>query len=207
MPLLSNIMANLRQFLADDRGAAGIEFLCTLPLLIGTMVLTAEYGNALRTKMVLNTATADVTRFLARTPLQEDPANPGGLSFYNNFLIDAQAILDARMGGNVTFGAAVFEVEPDATLRSTPIMVRVTTDIGLTMPLLGFINQTVSWANQFTLVSPPGKTQVVETFISLASRQDAIWTGGSDIGAADCTLIDHGLNEPCGTSTAGAPGS
>ena len=203
MPLLSNIMVNFKRFLADDRGAAGIEFLCTLPLLIGTMVFTAEYGNALRTKMVLTTATADVTRFLSRTPIEEDPSSTNGLRFYTNFLSEAQAMLDARMDGSVTLSTAVYQVTSDPPLRTDPIKVLVQTDIGLTMPLLGFINRFFSFASQFSASPYDDVPEVVATFITMTERQDTVWIGGSDVGAANCSVIDHGFNVPCGTSAPG----
>lgn len=195
MPLLPKIIMNLRQFLADDRGAAGIEFLMTLPLLVGTMVFTAEYGNALRTKMVLNTATADITRLLARAPLENDPVNTGGLRFYQHFEDEALAILEARMGGTVTLSTSVTRVATAVELRAEPVLITVQTDIGLSMPLLGFINDTIQTASFFSNPDPNGNGEALETLISISSELQATWVGGSDFGAADCSNINRELDQ------------
>ncbi|MEL7152594.1 MAG: TadE/TadG family type IV pilus assembly protein [Pseudomonadota bacterium] len=206
MPLLSNIAGSLKRFLSDERGAAGIEFLTTLPLLIGTMVFTAEYGNALRTKMVLNTATADVTRFLARAPLEESTTNEGQYQFYSKFLTDAQAMMEARMGGSVALSTEIFIIDSEGLpfdLRTDPVIVQVRTDVGLSMPLLGFINQTIEWANNFSIITEKKDPDILPTLITMASQLNAVWVGGSEVGAADCRLINREL-DLCDVEEAGS---
>ncbi len=172
----------------------------TLPLLTGTMVSTAEYGNALRTKMVLNTATADVTRFLARAPLEIDPENADGLKFYQHFITEAQAILDTRMGGAVILSTTVSRVPTTVELRTEPVKITVRTDIGLSMPLLGFINDTIQTASFF---SNDADSKTLETLIGMTSYLEAVWVGGSEFGAADCSNADRVL-DLCGSTPPGS---
>jgi len=194
--LLLKLRNHYRDFVADTRGAAGVEFLTTLPLLIGAMVFTAEYGNALRTRMVLNTATADAARFLSRTPLQENPANPGQLLFYPSFVTEANDMLEARLGGTVKLEAEVFVISSDSlnyTLREDPIIVQVDTDVNLGVPMLGFINTTLNWATNFDSVNPETDAELLDTTIGMASRVVAPWLGASDVGAADIDNLTRGL--------------
>lgn len=196
MNLLTKLRNHYRDFVADTRGAAGVEFLVTLPLLIGAMVFTAEYGNALRTKMVLNTATADAAHFLSRTPLQENPANPGQLLFYQDFVTEANQMLEARLGGTVVFDAEVIVISNESlnySLRSDPIFVRVETAVNLGVPLLGFINMTLNWASNFDSVNPEDEPELLDTTIAMAARVAAPWLGASEIGAADIDNLSRGL--------------
>ena len=196
MHLLTILRSTLRNFGTDTRGAAGVEFLTTLPLLIGAMVFTAEYGNALRTRMVLNTATADAARFLSRTPLQENVANPGQLLFYPEFVTAANQMLEARLGGTVNLEAEVIVISTDSmnfALREDPVLVQVDTDVNLDVPLLGFINTTLTWATRFDSVNPEAEPELVETTISMASSVAAPWLGASEVGAADIDNLSRGL--------------
>lgn len=196
MHLLTILRSYFRNFVTDTRGAAGVEFLTTLPLLIGAMVFTAEYGNALRTRMVLNTATADAARFLSRTPLQENQANPGQLLFYTDFVTEANQMLEARLGGTVNLQAEVIVVSSDNmnyTLREDPVLVQVETDVNLDVPLLGFINTTLNWASNYNSVNPETEAKLVETTIGMSSRVSSPWLGTSDVGAAEVDNLSRGL--------------
>lgn len=191
MLLLSNITANFRRFLADEDGAAAIEFLMSLPLLIGVLLFTSEYGNALRAKMVLNTATADAARLLARSPLQED-SGTGKLSVYEDFRTDAGNMVAGMIGGPVNISTVVYTPSGSFASRSDILMIRVTADASLTMPLLGFINNTLEWAGQFAIGAPDEPIKI-KTTIPLSASQVHPWIGGSGIGAAECTVDLDGL--------------
>lgn len=58
----------LTRFLRDERGTASMEFVVTLPLLLGPLLITAEYGNALTVREQLDSALADATQLLAAAP-------------------------------------------------------------------------------------------------------------------------------------------
>lgn len=200
MPLLSKVIVKARQFLADDRGSAGIEFLMTLPLLIGVLLFTAEYGNALRAKMVLNTATADAARFLARSPIYEDAT--GKLDVYPTFYNQAGNLVAGMIGGPVNISVLVYKPLPeDSGLRTDPVLIRVEANATLSMPLLGFINNTLEWAGQFAIGAPETPAQFA-TSVPLTSVKTAPWSAGSEIGAAECTIGADGVRN-CDAAEAG----
>lgn len=190
MPLLLNVTANFKRFLDDEGGAAAIEFLMSLPLLIGVLLFTSEYGNALRAKMVLNTATADAARLLARSPIYEDET--GKLTYYDQYYNAAGNMVAGMIGGPVDISAVFYVDGPEDYFRTDKVLLRVTADANLTMPLLGFINNTLEWAGQFA-IGAPSKPIKIETTVPLSSIQTIPWVGGSDIGAARCTVDLNGL--------------
>lgn len=192
MPLLSNVTANFKRFLADEDGAAAIEFLMTLPLLIGVLLFTSEYGNALRAKMVLNTATADAARLLARSPIFEDEA--GNLKYYDEFYDAAGNMVAGMIGGPVEFNAVLYVEGPAGYFRTDKVLLTVTANANLTMPLLGFINNTLEWAGQFS-IGAPSEPIKIETTVPLSSIQTVPWVGGSDIGAAECIVDVNGFTD------------
>ena len=219
MPLLNEFATRFRRFLSDERGAAGVEFIATLPLLLGVMILTAEYGKAMRYRMVLSTATGDVSRFLSRTPLQDSETNPGALELYPEFLQQAQDMIDARMGGAVDIGlgdsteVAAPEIividrgDPGFDIHEDAILVRVQAAADVNMPLLGFINTTLTWTLKFGTLfstseasaSAPGTsagatTNQIATTVTMFSGQTAPWVGSIEVNASDYNGACMGLN-------------
>lgn len=53
---------------SDERGAAAMELLVSLPLLVGMMLITANYGLLLNSREALDSATRDAARILMRAP-------------------------------------------------------------------------------------------------------------------------------------------
>lgn len=191
MPLLSSITANFRRFLSDEDGAAAIEFLMTLPLLIGVLLFTAEYGTALRAKMVLNTAAADAARLLARAPIYDDGSS---LKIYDTFRNDAGNMVSGMIGGPVEISTLIYtpNIQPQGYFRTDKVLIRLTADAYLTMPLLGFINDTLEWASQFA-IGAPSEAVKIATAVPLRAVQTVPWLGGSAINAAECTIDANGL--------------
>lgn len=172
MSLLSKTHRMLRAFRSDTRGAAGVEFLMTLPLLIGAMVFTAEYGKALRARMLLNSATADAARLLANSPLQQIDDR---VLLYPEFTTVARETMEARLQGTVDLTATV-----QGELGALQIV--TTANVGLEMPLLNFINQTLEWAQRFDEDSPT--KNLIATEFSITSQQTEIWSGASALDAS-----------------------
>ncbi|MEM9061303.1 MAG: hypothetical protein AAGD13_12650 [Pseudomonadota bacterium] len=202
MSLLTDILVRLRAFFLDQRGAAGIEFLMTLPLLIGALILTAEYGKALRTRMVLTAATADVTNFLSRAPLAGDPADPTTVTFYPDFVTTAQTMMEARMGGPVTVTPIVFAETEDLGLRTQPVYIVVRTDVNLSLPMLGFINSTLDWAANFPRIfqSGPATNNTLSTDVPMAAEVNTVWKHSVEqIGDSDCSNVER-AQDLCGTA-------
>ncbi|MEM6945467.1 MAG: TadE family protein, partial [Pseudomonadota bacterium] len=63
--------ATRRSFAAwcgDERGASALELIVSLPLLVGCMLITTNYGLLISTREALDSATRDATRLLTRAP-------------------------------------------------------------------------------------------------------------------------------------------
>lgn len=216
MSFATHLMHRLQRFLRDERGAAGVEFLATLPLLIGTLVFTAEYGKALRHRMVLSTATSDAARFLSRTPLKSSTLNPGALELYPAFEDEAQAMLDARMGGPVDMGLPGERGSYPGTSRVNPPEIRIsdpgsegedlnradvfliiTTAADVNMPLLGYINSFLNWTDDGPAAPVDGNAEggpPVATSITMFAAQTTPWLGSIDVDASEETGACISLN-------------
>ena len=183
---------SVRAFLADERGNAGLEFVTSVPLLLGVLVFTAEYGQVLRERMVLDNAAHDVARYLARAPLDNlavPPAQPQ-VAFYAQTLTEARAFLEARIQDEVGFSAVLNTVD-QGNFRTEyhVIQVRVRTNAGV--PLLSFINS-------FSARSEPdgrnGQSDLNapnDLVLTLTSETQVRWLGGAEPGSADCLLANR----------------
>lgn len=216
MSFATHLMHRLQRFLRDERGAAGVEFLATLPLLIGTLVFTAEYGKALRHRMVLSTATSDAARFLSRTPLRTSAADPSTLELYPAFEDEAQAMLDARMGGPVDMGLPGGRGSYPGTSRVVPpvvdgpnlldeevdlnradVYVIISTAADVNMPLLGYINSFLNWTDDGPAAPVDGSAEggpPVATSITMFAVQTTPWLGSIDVDASEETGACISLN-------------
>lgn len=222
MLLLQDIRRRFSDFLADERGAAGVEFLATLPLLIGALVFTSEYGKALRYRMVLSTATADVARFLAQTPIRESATVTGQFELYDHFINEADAMMSARFGTTVYLKDASQVIAPTITILPDNsgssdsddsadtdadvdpedlrgrLFVTVTTRASVELPLLGFINTTLTWALGFSEIVPDpaaqaARTNQLATSVDMFSAQTAIWNGTFANEEQDCSPMSLSL--------------
>lgn len=136
--MLRKIASAVRRFRADQSGSAGSEFVVSLPLLLGVMVIASEYGGALQVRDALDAATNDAARFLGRAPLDSS----GDLRPY--FITEAHGLVAERLG--VTPDRVNFEAEidvPSGTEDAFRAEYRViTVDVSLTvrMPLLALLD-------------------------------------------------------------------
>lgn len=188
------LITMLREFLRDESAAAGLEFVTTLPLLVGTMVFTSEYGRALQVRMVLDSATQDVARFLARSPGFDDGS--GNLVIEPPFLTAAQSMMESRMNGGVDMSVDVATV--DATsFRTDYHVVEVTTTVRISMPLLTFINDMIDFFFELDFFTDqgadPADARKLETGLTMNAQQQARWTAATDVGASSCGPLDRGL--------------
>lgn len=149
MKHLPGIVDRARRFLACDRGAAGVEFLVTCPLLFGVLVFTAEYGRALQVRTVLDGAVADAARLLSRAPAGEMDDGSGGVKpkVFSEFAEEAQAIIEQRTGRPVFDGGDShpgFEFSMDVVdtgnFRTNYYVVTVTATVQVEMPLLSLLD-------------------------------------------------------------------
>ncbi len=183
MDWLAAIRRCFGRFLADDRGAAGLEFLFTSPLLFGVLVFTAEYGQALRYRLALDGAVQDTARFLARAPAfaaEDDFGNPT-IEIYPAFEADADAMLDARVGHDVTTRVRVTTVDTE-TFRTPFHIIEVTGSVEIELPMLAFINV--------------GLTDKIAESLTLTASQQARWGGGNPPGLVSCARFDR-MRDTC----------
>ncbi|MEO1533470.1 MAG: TadE/TadG family type IV pilus assembly protein, partial [Pseudomonadota bacterium] len=66
--VVKELRRSLGAFIRDDSGASALELIVSLPLLVGCMLITANYGLLISTREALDSATRDATRLLTRAP-------------------------------------------------------------------------------------------------------------------------------------------
>lgn len=196
MDWLAQMGRRVTRFLSDDRGTAGLEFVTTSPLIFGVLVFTAEYGQALRARMTLDSAVQDTARYLARAPLDNTSTVPGQIEadFYPATLTEAQGILQNRMNG-MPYGFSASIATVDENQFRTPFY-RITVEVrtAVDLPLLSIFNLFREDPNDGNLIMTPGEHGVTgPTDLRLFMQSDQLlrWVGGSQPGAADCTLADQ----------------
>lgn len=178
-----------REFIRDDRGNAGLEFATTCPLLLGVLVFTAEYGEALQARMALDLAVQDVARYLARAPVDNATTAPNNpqISLYPEFVASAQDLLNRRVDPVHSFSASVVTVDT-ANFREPYYVISITAGTTVEVPLLSIINVfsgQVDGDTGASLYTPNPLTLVFQ------SAEIVRWTGGSVPGDADCLLADR----------------
>jgi hypothetical protein len=183
MGWLAAIRDAFGRFLADDRGAAGLEFLFTSPLLFGVLVFTAEYGQALRYRIALDGAVQDTARFLARAPADaaEDASGNPTIAIYPAFVAEANEMLDARLGRHVAMQVEVTTVDIE-TFRTPFHIVEVTGSVPVELPMLAFINL--------------GLPEDVPESLTLIASQQARWGAANPPGLVSCDLLQR-MSETC----------
>lgn len=137
------------RFLAEERGTASMEFVVTLPLLLGPMIVTAEYGDALSARERLDSAVAEAAHLLAHAPAMPGPAPTDPPVLIQRFVDRAEALVAARMGATaeqVLFEATVTADVSGGLLRPYHL-IQVRAVVGLDLSLLGFFNTYFSSAD------------------------------------------------------------
>ena len=195
---LSDIIDRIRNFARDDTGAAGIEFLASCPLLFGVLVFTAEYGQALRVRGVLDGAVADAARFLARAPAAAvDQSGTEVPDIYASFENQAKQIIETRTGRSVYDGgsdAPAFEVTvtlvDQGNFRTNYYVVDVTSTVVVSMPLL----------SMFGLHKPSNYDKIEGTgtdyAVAMTSSSRTRYLGAVPIGVVACPQVSR-MNQNC----------
>ncbi len=168
-------------FLRCERGAAaGAEFVMTLPLTLGVLVLATEYGEGLITREIFDSALRDATRVLSRAPMDVNVS--GEPVFYPHFLNVAEEIIAARTGRSlandeVQFSARLFVVDDSANPTRTGVILieteaRIIADLGL-----------LSWLQQY--VGTP--IQDIRQGLGMSAIDRARWVGENAPGTIPCS--------------------
>ena len=196
MNRLSKIWKNFRTFLSDEDGTAGLEFVASSPLLLGVLVFTAEYGQAMRARLVLDRAVQDAARYLALAPADKGAVDASGnptIAFYNDILNTAENLIEQRVNGGVAFTVTTETVD-SVNFREPYYVIRVQASSAIDMPLLSLINlfspppdkpDAVGVRGQVYLDSP------APLQLMLTSSRQVRWTNPSPPGEASCLLADR----------------
>lgn len=194
---LSEICSSFRRFLSDDRGTAGLEFVTASPLLFGVLVFTAEYGQALRARLMLEGAVQDAARYLARAPADKGANDANGipqLSIYPQIRATARQIVFDRVGDtDTTSGSIAVSVNTvdGVNFRNPYYVINVTATVSVDLPLLSMINI-------FSARNPDGRGKIDTSIdspnalrLTMTATRSARWTNGAPLGEASCLLADR----------------
>ncbi len=184
MGWMSKLRERARDFAIDRSGTAGLEFVTTVPLLLGVLVFTSEYGEALRSRMALDSAVQDIGRYLARAPVDLVQGQPPTIAFYEAVENEAQALLAQRVDRLLSFEVATYTVDT-STFRDPYYVVEIRASSWEPLPLLAVIN--------IFSDSDPADEDGGDVPLGLVmdARHLVRWVGGAPPGDADCELVDR----------------
>lgn len=138
-----------RAWRRDESGAAALELIVALPLLVGMMLVTANYGLLLNSREALDSATRDAARILMRAPAGcRDVSGRNEPLPYPHFEQEAQQIVADRMGvdfADVTLNTQVFFVPGSEALAGQSyyqVVVQVSVEMDRFQLLESFIGNT-----------------------------------------------------------------
>ncbi|MEL7465879.1 MAG: TadE/TadG family type IV pilus assembly protein [Pseudomonadota bacterium] len=69
--VLRHIAEKALNFSRDGRGSVTVDFVISIPILVGVLVITSEYGRVLQMRTTLDNAVSDATRYLTRVQPDE----------------------------------------------------------------------------------------------------------------------------------------
>ena len=184
-------MGRLRAYLWSEKGTASLEFVVTLPLLLGILVLAAEFGEALTKREALDSAVSDALFLIASAPV-EDSASVAGCPFtVPDYYIDlAKEIIAARTDeplANVTFESCLRADNATASVKSTYpdyefFPIEIAASVVVDLPLLGIIDAFdgpgSSLSNKLAVQDSGGNSVVGltlyahDTFIQIANKDE-----------------------------------
>ncbi|MEM9011868.1 MAG: TadE/TadG family type IV pilus assembly protein [Pseudomonadota bacterium] len=123
----SDSAGGVERFKRDKRGAATVEFVIALPVLLAVLVFSTQYGRAMQVRNALDVAVRDAARFLSRAPLAGDSVPAA-------FVTEAESLITSRMGEAVE---SVNFVE----VSGSTAQAEVTVVANVRLPLLRLIRQ------------------------------------------------------------------
>lgn len=180
-----NLWETVRGFATREDGTASMEFVVALPLLLGPLVIFAEYGEALSKREQLDSAVADAVQLLANSPAWPGATEAEAPQLYTEFVDRAAGLIAQRLGTSpnaIDFSYSMTGDLANGALRTPFYMVTVNASITLNAGLLNFINAFTS-------------TQDVATVLTLNSSDTARYiTAVPPIENTGCTFDDLEVN-------------
>ena len=124
-----------RSFLTDRRASVSVDFVVSIPILLGVLVFTTEYGRILQMRTILDNAVADATRYLSRVPL-----NDAGTGFSDQSIAIANVLITERVNSEfVNIGAPVVVDVTGQTSSATYRTVTLSAAVGVATPALSVL--------------------------------------------------------------------
>lgn len=117
------MLARVRAFGSDTRGAVTVEFVIAVPLLLAVLAFAVQYGYAMQVRNALDVAVRDAARYMSRAPI--DPATS---SVSATFLTKAEQLVEERISEAATV------VVDDLVIADNMVGIRATATVEL--PLL-----------------------------------------------------------------------
>ncbi|MEM1344001.1 MAG: TadE family protein [Pseudomonadota bacterium] len=185
-----SVIGKFREFTNDTRGMAAVEFVFMLPLSVGILVMSAEYGNGLMTREALDSAVRDATRVLSRAPLKQDSSGDPVLQPY--FVDKAKQMIADRIGRKVeeiTFQATATILPtggllpPGVELRTEVIRIDTQASVGLNLGLLNYIRN-------ITLSAGASPENAIVTSLTMFAGDRARYGGEIALGVVACNAFD-----------------
>lgn len=127
---VSGLIAKLHEFARDERASVTVDFVVSIPILLGVLVLTTEYGRVLQMRTALDNAVSDATRYLTRVPY--DPATG---TFQTRIVDNAKHIISSRI--NTKYIAID---DPVVTEGADFTTVQISARVGLVSPALSVLS-------------------------------------------------------------------
>ena len=124
------IWGRLKAFASDRRASVTVDFIVSIPILLGVLVLTSEYGRLLQMRSTLDNAVADATRYLSRVPL-----DPGGTGFNQNVVDVAEGLITSRVNTPYLAISA-----PEIGSAGGYTTIRISAAAGVASPALGLLS-------------------------------------------------------------------
>lgn len=197
----------VRAFYADRSGSASVEFIVSLPLLIGVLVLSAEYGRAMLAREALDSATSAAVRLLGRSPADPSSScttapdadgNPvttvTQLVLYQDFIDEARALIAERTGlpeASVNLADPVITAPDPQGIAYRSTFFRIELDVQATVDL--------SLLSLLDFYDKSGDART-PTGLTLNARDTARWVGPVPVCAQACTFVAEAAGECTGAS-------
>ncbi|MEM6933127.1 MAG: TadE/TadG family type IV pilus assembly protein [Pseudomonadota bacterium] len=179
---LKLVLRKLGQFLADERGSAAMEFVVTLPLLMGILVIAYEYGEAFATRESLDSAVRDATRYIARAPaadgLDVDSNQVPEIPTY--FVNNAIELISTRTGyptSEINFNYNIQANQTGSALRSPFFEVLVEVRLIVSLPTLRIFG---NWI---------GSSDSPEGGFTMIASDNARYLGEVPLGDTACSFV------------------
>lgn len=203
----SRIARFLNRFWRDRRGTAGTDFVTTVPLMIGALMMSVEYGKTFAAREALDTAVRDATRLMARAPAGAG-TDSGGATVpapYPFFETQARSLIESRIGQplkdvtaagvSVPAFEVTFERVDETNFRDPFYRVTMTAATSINAPLLWWLDY-YDYVNASSAGTTLPEDERATTDFPIIARDTARYVSAVPLGATACSYI-RAIEEGC----------